>query len=75
MVFKLPKPEAVILLYEWTVALKGFVDFIIVESGGVHLLRVDEEKGSLKEVKCFASRISCCWFDPGNEILATNRVD
>jgi hypothetical protein len=64
-----------ILLYEWIYSLKGVLDFVIVETGGVHLFKIDDEKNTLKEIKCFSNKISCCWFEPENEILVTTRYD
>jgi hypothetical protein len=55
----------------FSIAFEGFVDFIIVESNGVHLFKIDDDKSGIKEVKFVSQKVSCCWFEPKNETLIT----
>lgn len=43
------------------------IDFFIVETGGIRLYKIDEEKVHHKEIKYISMNINFCWFEVKNK--------
>ncbi|CAD8065505.1 unnamed protein product [Paramecium primaurelia] len=57
-----------IIQFEWAKGCLGMYDILVVENHGIHLLKIDDQ---VRKVKFFQQKISWCWYEPKNEVLAT----
>ena len=49
---------------------------MIIETNGVHLFKIDEEKNySFKDVKFFQLKIDSCWYEPVSETLIISKKE
>ncbi|CAD8088369.1 unnamed protein product [Paramecium sonneborni] len=57
-----------IIQFEWAKGSLGIFDLLVIENYGIHLLKIDDQ---VRKVKFFQQKISNCWYEPKNEVLAT----
>ncbi|CAD8176301.1 unnamed protein product [Paramecium octaurelia] len=57
-----------IIQFEWAKGSLGIFDIMVVENHGIHLLKIDDQ---VRKVKFLQQKITCCWYEPKNEVLAT----
>ncbi|CAK74608.1 unnamed protein product (macronuclear) [Paramecium tetraurelia] len=57
-----------IIQFEWAKGCMGLFDILVVENHGIHLLKIDDQ---VRRVKFLQQKISWCWYEPRNEVLAT----
>ncbi|CAD8075007.1 unnamed protein product [Paramecium primaurelia] len=57
-----------IIQFEWAKGSLGIFDIMVVENHGIHLLKIDDQ---IKKVKFLQQKITCSWYEPKNEVLAT----
>ncbi|CAK79323.1 unnamed protein product (macronuclear) [Paramecium tetraurelia] len=57
-----------IIQFEWAKGSLGIFDIMVVENHGIHLLKIDDQ---VKKVKFLQQKITCCWYELKNEVLAT----
>ncbi|CAD8161289.1 unnamed protein product [Paramecium octaurelia] len=57
-----------IIQFEWAKGCLGLFDILVVENHGIHLLKIEDQ---VRKVKFLQQKISWCWYEPKNEVLAT----
>ncbi|CAD8075096.1 unnamed protein product [Paramecium sonneborni] len=57
-----------IIQFEWAKGSLGMYDILVIENHGIHLLKIDDQ---VRKVKFFQQKITWCWYEPKNEVLAT----